>query len=115
MPPSVAEQAQQDPPVAYAYLQPGVVMPPADVLKRIPTRQVEYDRWRQLWAELVAEPDIDNKAFAAGHGISVRQVQWIRAVGAVRLLDSPIPPAARLVQLAQMAQSNGHAPLETVS
>jgi hypothetical protein len=94
---------------------PEVVMPPADVLKRVPTKQAEYDRWRQLWAALVAEPDVDNKVFADRHAISVRQVQWIRAVGMTRLLDSPIPPAGRLVQLAQLAQSNGHAPLETVS
>jgi hypothetical protein len=121
VPPSVAEPVEQNPPAADEYHPTDVVMPPADVLRRVPTKQVEYDQWRQLWAELVAEPGVNNKAFAARHGISVRQVQWIRAVGAVRLLDSPIPPAARLVQLAQLAyvaqlaQSNGHAPLETVS
>lgn len=118
VPPSVAG-AVEPPPVADNHPEPApgpeVVLPPADVLKRVPTKQVEYDRWRQLWAALVAEPNVDNKVFADRHGISVRQVQWIRAVGATRLLDSPIPPAGRLVQLAQLAQTNGHAPLETVS
>jgi hypothetical protein len=118
VPPAVAA-AIEPPPVTDNHPEPApgaeVVMPPADVLKRVPTKQAEYDRWRQLWAALVAEPDVDNKMFAERHGISVRQVQWIRAVGVTRLLDSPIPPAGRLVQLAQRAQSNGHAPLETVS
>jgi hypothetical protein len=115
VPPSVAKPVEQSQPAADEPRWPDVVVPPADVLKRVPTKQVEYDRWRQLWAELAAEPDVDNKVFAARHGISVRQVQWIRAVGVTRLLDSPIPPAGRLVQLAQVAQSNGHTPPETVS
>lgn len=118
VPPTVAAAIKPQP-VADEHPEPepgpAIVMPPADVLKRVPTKQAEYDRWRQLWKALIAEPDVSNKAFADRHAISIRQVQWIRAVGATRLLDSPIPPASRLVQLAQLAQSNGHAPLETVS
>ena len=114
VPPPVAALVEQHPPTADEQ-RPDVVVPPADVLRRVPTKQVEYDRWRQLWAALLAEPDIDNKGFGQRHGISVRQVQWIRAVGAVHLLDSPLPPAARLVQLAQLAQAGGHASPETVS
>jgi hypothetical protein len=84
-------------------------MPPTDVLRRVPTSQDAYDRWRALWAELAADSDIDPKEFAGRHGISVRQVQWIRSVGATGLLDSPIPPAVRL---AQLVSPNGHQPHE---
>ncbi|MDT5027533.1 MAG: hypothetical protein QOE61_3959 [Micromonosporaceae bacterium] len=84
-------------------------MPPTDVLRRVPTSQDAYDRWRELWAELAADADIDLKEFAGRHGISVRQVQWIRSVGATGLLNSPIPPAVRL---AQLASPNGHLPHE---
>ena len=79
-----------------------------DVLRRVPTNQDAYDRWRQLWAELAADPDIDSKQFADRHGISLRQVQWIRSVGATGLLNSPIPPAVLLAQ--QLARANGHLP-----
>jgi len=82
-------------------------MPPTDVLRRVPTSQPAYDRWRQLWAELATNPTADAKQFADRHGISLRQVQWIRSVGATGLLDSPIPPAVRL---AQLAAANGHQP-----
>ncbi len=83
-------------------------MPGTDVLRRVPTNQDAYDRWRQLWAELAADPDIDSKQFADRHGISLRQVQWIRSVGATGLLNSPIPPAVLLAQ--QLARANGHLP-----
>jgi hypothetical protein len=64
-------------------------MPPMDVLRRIPADQARYDRWRQLWAELATDPDTDLKQFAARHDISLRQAQWIRAIGPTGLLDSP--------------------------
>jgi hypothetical protein len=78
-----------------------------DVMRRVPINQEAYDRWRQLWAELAAHPDIDAKEFANRHGISLRQVQWIRSSGAAGVLDSPIPPAVRMVQ---MASANGRPP-----
>ncbi|MDG4795414.1 hypothetical protein [Micromonospora sp. WMMD1082] len=85
----------------------GVPMPPTDVLRRVPTSQDAYDRWRDLWAELSTDPDVDLSAFADRHDISVRQAQWIRSVGATGLLNSPIPPAVRLARLATI---NGHRP-----
>ena len=78
-----------------------------DVMRRVPINQEAYDRWRQMWAELAAHPHIDPKEFASQHGISVRQVQWIRSSGASGVLDSPIPPAVRMVQ---MASANSHRP-----
>jgi len=78
-----------------------------DVMRRVPINQEAYDRWRQLWAELSADPDIDPKQFADRHRISVRQVQWIRSSGAAGVLDSPIPPAVRMVQ---MESANGNRP-----
>jgi hypothetical protein len=86
-------------------------MPPSSVLRRVPADPDAYERWRQLWAELAADPDIDFKEFANLHGISVRQVQWIRSVGATGLLNSPIPPAVRM---AEMARANGHLPHEPI-
>ncbi|WP_410814863.1 hypothetical protein [Micromonospora sp. 067-2] len=82
-------------------------MPPADVLRRVPQDQASYDRWRLLWAELKADPDIALAAFAQRHGISLRQVQWIRRTGASGLLDSPLTLIDRV---AELAGSNGHGP-----
>jgi hypothetical protein len=83
--------------------------PPADVLRRVPQDQASYDRWRDLWAELKADPAIRPAAFANRHGISVRQVQWIRRTGNSGLLDSPIPLLTRIAQLAA-ATGNGQHP-----
>jgi hypothetical protein len=84
-------------------------LPPADVLRRVPQDQAAYDRWRQLWAELEADPAVTPAAFADRHGISVRQVQWIRRTGTSGLLDSPIPLLTRIAHLAA-ASRNGHHP-----
>ncbi|MEH1166420.1 hypothetical protein V6V47_13630 [Micromonospora sp. CPCC 205539] len=75
-------------------------MPPADVLRRVPQDQASYDRWRQLWADLKADPDTELPEFAQRHGISLRQVQWIRRTGASGLLDSPLTLIDRIAQLA---------------
>jgi hypothetical protein len=82
---------------------------PADVMRRIPTRLAEYQQWRDWWADLQTEPEISNADFADRHNVSVRQVQWIRAVGPSGLLDSPVPPAQRLAQLAR-STANGARP-----
>lgn len=116
-PPSAPAERPALAPVGGSDLEPSAAlamaapMPPTDVLRRVPTKQPAYDRWRQLWAELAADPDIDPRQFADQHGISVRQVQWIRSVGATGLLNSPIPPAVRL---AQLASTNGHLPHDPV-
>ncbi|GAA4259953.1 hypothetical protein [Dactylosporangium darangshiense] len=80
-------------------------MPPADVLRRVPQDQASYDRWRHLWAELKADPDIEPAEFAQRHGISLRQVQLIRRTGISGLLDSPLTLIDRI---AYLAGSNGH-------
>jgi hypothetical protein len=82
-------------------------MPPADVLRRVPQDQASYDRWRQMWAELNADSSIEPAEFADRHGISVRQVQWIRRIGMSGLLDSPLTLIDRI---AQLAATNGHLP-----
>ncbi|EXG81977.1 hypothetical protein [Cryptosporangium arvum] len=79
--------------------------PPADVLRRVPRDPASYERWRQLWAELRAGPDISSSEFAARHGISTRQVQWIRSVGQSGLLDSPVPLLNRVADLAVSGRS----------
>ncbi|GIF69343.1 hypothetical protein Ais01nite_73780 [Asanoa ishikariensis] len=79
-------------------------MPPADVLRRVPQDQASYDRWRQMWAELKADPDIELAEFAQRHGTSLRQVQWIRRTGLSGLLDSP---HTLIDRIAQLAASNG--------
>jgi hypothetical protein len=114
--PSPADTAAADP---GGELAAGPAVPPSpapqprtDVLRRVPTNQEAYDRWRQLWAELAANPDIDAREFANRHGISVRQVQWIRSSGNARFLDSPTPPAVLLAQ--QLASANGHLPHEPI-
>ncbi|MGI5213319.1 hypothetical protein [Plantactinospora sp. CA-290183] len=81
-------------------------MPPADVLRRVPQDQASYDRWRQLWAELKANPDLERAEFAQRHNISLRQVQRISRIGASGLLDSPLTLIDRV---AQLGGNNGHA------
>lgn len=105
--PAGAHPAGDGDPAASAAATATAPMPGTDVLRRVPSSPEAYQRWRQLWAELATDPDTDLKRFAAQHGISLRQVQWIRSVGATGLLDSPIPPAVRL---AQLAATNGHLP-----
>ncbi|ROO60342.1 hypothetical protein EDC02_2204 [Micromonospora sp. Llam0] len=91
---------------------PAGPMPPADVLRRVPQDQASYDRWRQLWTELKANPDLELAEFAQRHHISLRQVQWIRRTGASGLLDSPLTLIDRI---ALMATSNGHTPHDPAS
>lgn len=88
--------------------------PPVDVLRRIPVAQVEYDRWRQVWQAL-QDTDLTNKELAAGHGVSVRHIQWIRAAGKTGLLDSPEPTALRLIGLARTGNAGGRGPDQPVS
>jgi hypothetical protein len=80
---------------------------PANLLRRIPQDQASYDRWREMWAELKADPTIEPAEFANRHKISVRQVQWIRRIGMSGLLDSPLTLIDRI---AQLAATNGHVP-----
>ncbi len=87
-------------------------MPPADVLRRVPQDQASYDRWRRLWAELKADPDLEPAEFAQRHGISLRQVQWIRRTGSSGLLDSPLTLIDRI---AQWASSNCNTPRDPTS
>lgn len=104
----MANTAGGEPAAASAAAPVMAPMPRTDVLRRVPTNQDAYDRWRQLWAELAANPDIDMQEFADRHSISLRQAQWIRSSGATGLLNSPIPPAVLLVQ--QLANANGRLP-----
>jgi hypothetical protein len=83
---------------------------PTELMRRIPASQDAYDRWRQLWAELADNPGISAADFAGRHGISTRQVQWIRRVGATGLLNSPLPPAVRLAQLAAASGATSDPP-----
>jgi hypothetical protein len=84
---------------------------PVDVLRTVPSKQEEYDRWRDLWTKIRHEPATSSKALADRHGVGLRTIQRIRAIGPTGLLDDPTPPAIRLAQLAARAQVtslNGH-------
>ena len=90
---------------------------PADALRVVPSKQDEYDRWRQIWEQIRHEPKTGSKALADRLGIGLRTVQRIRAVGPTGLLDDPVPPAIRLAQLAiqnQVTSLNGHRPGQPV-
>ena len=78
---------------------------PADLMRRIPVDLGAYQRWQNVWAEL-ANGATDLREVAQRHQFSRRQVQWVRNAGQLGMLDSPIPPALRL---AQMAGTNHHA------
>ncbi|MEV0453772.1 hypothetical protein [Catellatospora methionotrophica] len=76
---------------------------PLDLIRRIPNQQQHYDVWRWLWAQMVANPDMDQETFADKYDIRARQAQSIRQAGTMRLLDSPQTPAARLINAAAAA------------
>ncbi|MEU8001555.1 hypothetical protein AB0B66_10380 [Catellatospora sp. NPDC049111] len=76
---------------------------PLDVIRRIPNQQGHYDLWRWLWAQMLANPEMDPATFAHRFDIKPRQEQSIRKAGSMRLLDFPQTPAARLVHAAAAA------------
>ncbi len=97
----------------------GPEVPGSDVLRRIPATPAGYAKWRDLWASILAdqtaEPEVSNDVLARRYGMDVRTIQWIRKVGVTGLLNSPLSPAQRLIQmahdeLATLASSNGKAP-----
>ncbi|MET8149115.1 hypothetical protein ACIBSW_39675 [Actinoplanes sp. NPDC049668] len=82
---------------------------PAAIMRRIPVDPAAYRRWLQVWADLSdATATIDLADIAARHGFSRRQIQWVRRAGQAGLLNSPIPPAVRMAELA--ATGNHHQP-----
>jgi hypothetical protein len=110
--PDNASSSPDDHPASHQPEQQRFAPVPVDVLRRVPTKQADYDRWRTLWKLVQAIPEVNNKTFGDEHGLSLRQVQWIRSVGATGLLDSPVPPAIRLVH---MAQRNGQRPADPLT
>jgi hypothetical protein len=83
---------------------------PADIMRRIPVAAAAYQRWLQVWADLRDNPagPADSAEVATRHGVSQRQIQWVRRAGQAGLLNSPIPPAVRLADLT--AAGNTHQP-----
>ena len=76
---------------------------PVDLMRRIPIDPAAYQRWRAVWADL-RPGGADLKEVAARHAFSKRQVEFVRRAGQAGLLNSPVPPALRL---ADMATANG--------
>ncbi len=77
----------------------GIPVLPVDLMRRIPVDPGAYQRWRAVWADLQHD-SADPASTADHHQLSVRQIQFIRRAGQAGLLDSPIPPAVRLAELA---------------
>jgi hypothetical protein len=69
---------------------------PNAVLRLLPSKQSDVERYRDLWIKLQADPDLSDAEFADRHGISLRTLQRIRRVGNHGLLDAPQPPAQRV-------------------
>jgi hypothetical protein len=76
------------------------LVPTSSVLRYIPTRQADYDRWRQIWQTMLEEPGTSNQVIAKRFGVSTRTVQRIRLTGQAHLLNSPATPVARIAALA---------------
>jgi hypothetical protein len=74
---------------------------PVDLMRRIPANAQAYQRWLAAWADLKTEDHPDLGAVAQRHGFSKRQIEFIRRAGQTGLLDSPVPPAALLAELAR--------------
>jgi hypothetical protein len=77
----------------------------ADLIKLVPTKLADLERWRTIWADIRDRPDTSNKDLARHNDTSVRTIQRIRAVGAAGLLDAPEAASTRILRL---AASNGH-------
>lgn len=69
---------------------------PLDVLRMLPSKQADIERYRDLWVKLQADPELGDADFADRHGISLRTLQRIRRVGNHGLLDVPQPPGQDL-------------------
>jgi hypothetical protein len=82
----------------------------AALMRRIPVRPEAYQRWLAVWDELRRNGGADLRALAERHGLSVRQVEFIRRAGNAHLLDSAVPPAFRGATSTATAASNGHRP-----
>jgi len=116
----LAKLSPPTPPVDEPAVSPAVSGPlpvvPVDVLRTVPSKQEEYDRWRALWAQIRLEPaQTSSKKLADRLGVGLRTIQRIRAIGPTGLLEDTTPPAIRLAQLAAQAQAislNGHRPDE---
>jgi Protein of unknown function (DUF2637) len=76
--------------------------PPAHLLRRIPADPDAYRRWLSVWADLQRDT-ADPRGIAGRHGVSLRQLQFVRRAGQAGLLDSPTPPARRAPPPASMA------------
>jgi hypothetical protein len=81
---------------------PGAALP-VDIMRRIPVDPAAYQRWLQVWADL-RDGTSDTSDLAARHGVSRRQIQWVRRAGQAGLLNSAIPPAVRMAELATARQ-----------
>lgn len=90
---------------------------PVDLMRRIPANTDAYQRWRAAWDDLHQQELPDLAAVAARHGFSKRQIQWVRKAGQLGFLESSIPPAHQLAQLAGTGTwptaANGAAPIAT--
>ncbi|HZM79910.1 MAG TPA: hypothetical protein VFC19_29610 [Candidatus Limnocylindrales bacterium] len=62
---------------------------PFDVVRELPSKQADVERYRDLWIKLQADSDLSDADFADRHGISLRTLQRIRRVGNHGLLDIP--------------------------
>jgi hypothetical protein len=76
---------------------------PVDLMRRIPVDPERYRRWLDVWAHLRSGTTNLNEV-AQRHAFSRRQVEFVRRAGQAGLLNSPVPPALRL---ADMATANG--------
>jgi hypothetical protein len=76
---------------------------PVDLFRRLPVNPEPYQQWQQMWRDLQAGAEAAD--VATRYGYNLRTVQFVRRAGQVGLLDSPVPPA-RL--LAELATSNRH-------
>jgi len=86
------DQEEYDADVAVAETSRRVPDVPGDVLRLLPSKQADIERYRDLWVKLQADPELSDADFADRHGISLRTLQRIRRVGNHGLLDVPHPP-----------------------
>jgi hypothetical protein len=71
---------------------------PVDLMRRIPVQQDRYDNWRRIWQHL-QQPGSEQRVIAQDNERSLRTIQFIRSAGDAGFLNSPIPPAQRMLTL----------------
>ncbi|WP_020519386.1 hypothetical protein [Catelliglobosispora koreensis] len=104
-PPGPLDTNPHEPPAPYGP-QVAVAGWPKGILRRVPENTADYEKWRHIWHDITENSTDTTNVLAQRHGISDRQVRWIRSIGATGLLNDPRTPLQRIADMTTAI--NGH-------